>query len=117
MIRRFFIVMLSVQFAAGAACLGAAPAAKEASRPNTPPPERLMGMLKPGHPRLLIDRAGFEEMGRRTKTDATLARWDKRLRNDADRIVAGRCLAMRSPTASAYWPPAAACWSTPIRWP
>ena len=43
--------------------------------------------LKPQHPRLLIDQAGFEDLQQRIKSDPVLRRWDKGLREQAERIV------------------------------
>jgi len=83
-----FIVISSVLLALWPALVQAAPPAKDGSESKTPSPEQLLKMLKSGHPRLLIDRSGFEALGRRVKTDATLAGWDKRLRDDVKRILA-----------------------------
>ena len=65
----------------------AAPRAKNIPVAEVPAPQQLIQRLKPGHPRLLIDQAGFEELGRRVKTDAVLKEWDKRLARDAEKIL------------------------------
>ena len=54
---------------------------------SVPTPEQLIGRLKHGHPRLLVDAAGFEDLRRRIARDATLAEWDKNLVRDADRLL------------------------------
>lgn len=50
--------------------------------------EQLVGRLKRQHPRLLIDQAGLEDLGRRLQTDSTLRAWDQQVRRDADRLLA-----------------------------
>jgi hypothetical protein len=49
--------------------------------------EPVLAKLKPEHPRLLIDRAGFEELGRRIQSDPVLREWDQQVRREADKLL------------------------------
>jgi hypothetical protein len=49
--------------------------------------EPVLRSLKPQHPRLLIDAAGFDDLRRRATSDPVLQEWDKRLRHEADRLL------------------------------
>jgi hypothetical protein len=84
-VQRALIVGLVVGLTAPA---WAAPAGDEASGPRAvPSAEELIGRLKPGHPRLLIDEAGFDHLRNRVATDATLKEWDEHVRREADRLL------------------------------
>jgi hypothetical protein len=54
---------------------------------EVPGPKELIRKVKTGHPRLLIDQAGFAELRQRIETDAVLKEWDKSLRRDADKLL------------------------------
>jgi hypothetical protein len=49
--------------------------------------EPLLQKLKPQHPRLLVDQAGFETLGRRVQSDPVLRDWDRHLRREADKLL------------------------------
>jgi hypothetical protein len=69
---------------------GRATAAKpEPQTPASPAPsaEQLLAQLKHGHPRLLIDAAGFQALRRRLETDPQLKQWDKSLVHEADKLL------------------------------
>jgi hypothetical protein len=61
--------------------------AQESASRKAPGAQELLERLKSGHPRLLIDQAGFDELGRRIKTDATLKGWDEAVRREADKLL------------------------------
>ncbi|MCR4413232.1 MAG: heparinase II/III family protein [Thermoguttaceae bacterium] len=67
--------------------LSAAAQEKATSPASAPAAEQLLKMLKPGHPRLLIDQAGFDALKRKLDADRELADWDKTLRREADALV------------------------------
>lgn len=52
-----------------------------------PAGEALLGRLKQGHPRLLVDAAGFDELRKRMAGDAALGEWDKEIMKQADRLL------------------------------
>jgi len=74
-----------------AACVPWARAEGEESAAATPPAppsaEQLIGQLKRGHPRLLVDEAAFAALKKRIEDDATLQEWDKELRRRADGMI------------------------------
>jgi hypothetical protein len=49
--------------------------------------EPLLGRLKAGHPRLLVDPAGLLDLGRRVETDPVLKAWDQQVRREADQLL------------------------------
>ncbi len=63
---------------------------EDAPRTDVPTPEQLLHKLKPGHPRLLIDRAGFDQLRERIQNDAALKEWDKQLQRDAERMLTAK---------------------------
>jgi hypothetical protein len=54
---------------------------------DTPSAEEILKHLQTQHPRLLLDRSGFEDLKKRLQTDATLQEWDKHLRREADKLL------------------------------
>lgn len=68
---------------------GALVAASESADPKrqAPAPEAILKLLKAGHPRLLIDRQGFDALGKRLKTDRSLADWDAAVQREADELL------------------------------
>jgi len=84
----FRIVIATLLALASAAGVQAAEARSQSpSRAEPPSPEQLIQRLKRDHPRLLIDRAGFEELRNRVKSDATLRQWEQQLRREAESIL------------------------------
>jgi len=67
--------------------LAADPSAKEFSADKVPEAAQLIKMLKPGHPRLLIDEAALADLKRRITTDAVLREWDKAVHKEADKLL------------------------------
>jgi hypothetical protein len=61
--------------------------AQEVAAPEGPQAVELLRRLKPKHPRLLVDEAGFQRLGERIKTDATLQAWDEAVRREADKLL------------------------------
>jgi hypothetical protein len=87
-ILRLFTVCLVL--ASVLALVDSAPAAtqeKAAGVVSVPPAGQLVKMLKPGHPRLLIDQGAFEGLRRKLGTDRELSDWDKTLRREADALL------------------------------
>jgi len=77
-----------VVFAVFFTLVGAAIAtAAEEPAAGVPGAEALIARLKPGHPRLLIDQEGFEDLKRRVAADPLLAKWDAELRREADGVL------------------------------
>jgi len=71
--------------ALGATGLAATP---KASAPiPIPPAKEIIARLKPGHPRLLLDRAGFQALRLRSQKDPLLRRWRRDLHAEAARIL------------------------------
>ncbi len=64
----------------------------ETSRPAiaVPAAEDLARRIKPQHPRLLTDAAGFEALRQRIAADPVLKQWDVKLRRDADRFLTAK---------------------------
>jgi hypothetical protein len=52
-----------------------------------PSTEELIRRIKPAHPRLLTDAAGFEALRNRIASDPVLKRWDAKLLQDAERFL------------------------------
>jgi hypothetical protein len=52
-----------------------------------PTAEELVKRIKPHHPRLLIDDAGFDGLGKKIAADPVLLEWDADLRRQADRCL------------------------------
>jgi hypothetical protein len=65
-----------------------------AAKPKTRAPapalsaEEILKLLKPQHPRLLLDRAGFDDLRKRVERDPVLREWDKHVRREADKLLA-----------------------------
>jgi hypothetical protein len=49
--------------------------------------QKMLDRLKPEHPRLLIDAAGFTALQSRLASDAALRAWDKRIVQEADQLL------------------------------
>lgn len=81
------LVVLSSSCLLLALVLLAEASAQESASRRAPRSRDLLQRLKPQHPRLLIDQAGFEELGRRIKTDAALKAWDESVRREADKLL------------------------------
>lgn len=89
-----FTAYLTFLLVAGSCVAQAAPPKTKAKdkpkatiQANVPAPEQLLKKLKPKHPRLLVDQAGFESLGERIKTDPALKEWDAQLQRDADKML------------------------------
>ena len=52
-----------------------------------PPRSQVLKTLQPGHPRLHLDRRGFEVLKSRIRDNRTLAEWYVRVRNSADDLL------------------------------
>jgi hypothetical protein len=83
---RCTLFVISIAALAASVCL-AAPDADDGPSLRLDPPERLIGRLKPGHPRLLVDQARFDQLRQQIKTDATLREWNAEVRRQADEIL------------------------------
>lgn len=83
------VALVAAWFAFGpiAGVLGAAKENKEVTAAQAPAPEDILKRLKPGHPRLLIDRQGFAALGKLVKTDRALAERDAALQREADGLL------------------------------
>src|SRR5208282_4339233 len=57
-----------------------------------PAAEELAQRIKRQHPRLLIDAAGFDALGKKIAVDPLLKQWDAKILRDAN-----RCLTMKLP--------------------
>lgn len=55
---------------------------------QSPAPEAILKLLKREHPRLLINRPGFEALAKRIKADRSLAQWDAQVQREADELLA-----------------------------
>lgn len=66
---------------------GKASKPKETPAIEVPSAEQLLKQLKGEHPRLLMDKASFEQLKERAKTDAQLKTWDKQVRQEADKLL------------------------------
>lgn len=84
------VLLAVVAFSTSLAVAAERKSAPRPADPVAPSAEALLKNLKPGHPRLLIDAAGFQSLAERVKTDATLRQWDGRLRKDAARMRSTR---------------------------
>jgi hypothetical protein len=84
----FSVIGLLVSTSQPARAQGSKPAPSLAIA--VPSAEDLVRRIKPQHPRLLLDAAGFEALRKRTATDPLLTRWDVELRRDADRCLAAK---------------------------
>ena len=62
----------------------AAPPDTSAFSVPVPSPEELVKRIKPHHPRLLIDGAGFDGLRKKIAADPLLQKWDADLRRQAD---------------------------------
>jgi hypothetical protein len=72
----------------GGPAWAAPPRSRESGPAAVPSAEQLAGQIKRQHPRLLIDAAGFEDLGRRVQSDAALREWNKEVRREADKLLA-----------------------------
>ena len=52
-----------------------------------PSPEEFVKQIKPRHPRLLVDDAGFDGLKKKIAADPVLQKWDDELRSQADRCL------------------------------
>ncbi len=81
------MTLVAAWFAAGA-IPGVLAAGKEGPGGfQAPDPQAILKLVKPGHPRLLIDRNGFAQLHRRLRTDPALAEADAALRREADSLL------------------------------
>jgi hypothetical protein len=88
---RFFSILAvcAVALAFLSSSTSAHPATSE-SQPFSvpvPSPEELVKRIKPQHPRLLLDAAGFDGLKKKIAADPVLQQWDADLRRQADRCL------------------------------
>ena len=66
----------------------AAPANEEFQPPvEIPPPGKILGTLRPAHPRLLATSESFAQLRERVRSDAQLRPWHAELRRQAERVL------------------------------
>ncbi len=54
---------------------------------TVPSPDELVKRIKPQHPRLLVDSAGFDGLRKKIAADPVLLQWDRQLLRDADQCL------------------------------
>ena len=80
--------LLCLTITSAALALGLAAQGRAAEmKLSTPPADRILKTLKPGHPRLIIDSEALARVKKLIQTDPIAARWYAKIRTDADTIL------------------------------